>query len=66
MRAAPEKLVALWLVFSLGVLAGVYGVVLFLLGHTVEPSLALAAGGLSLVGWTIFHPARALNTPGRR
>jgi hypothetical protein len=57
MRSALEKHVGLWLVFSLGVLAGVYGVVLVLLG-TVEPSLALAAGGLSLVAWTIFHPAR--------
>jgi hypothetical protein len=59
MRSALEKHVGLWLVFSLGVLAGVYGVVLVLLGRTVEPSLALAAGGLSLVAWTIFHPARA-------
>jgi hypothetical protein len=59
MTAAPEKHIGLWLVFSLGVLAGIYGVVLFLLGRTIEPSLALAAGGLSLVAWTIFHPARA-------
>ena len=58
MRAALERHVGLWLVFSLGVLAGIYGVVLFLLGHSVEPSLALAAGGLSLIAWTIFHPAR--------
>jgi hypothetical protein len=57
-RAAPEKHVGLWLVFSLGALAAVYGVVLFLLGTTVEPSLGLAAGGLSLVAWAIFYPAR--------
>jgi hypothetical protein len=59
MRADPEKHVGLWLVFSLGVLAGIYGVVLVLLGRIVGPSLALAAGGLSLVAWAIFHPARA-------
>jgi hypothetical protein len=58
MRAAAERHLGLWLVFSLGVLAGVYGVVLFLIGNDVQPAVALAAGGLSLVAWVIFHPAR--------
>ena len=59
MRAAPEKHVGLWLVFSLGVVAGVYGLVLVLLGHDLEPAVALAGGGLALIAWAIFHPARA-------
>jgi hypothetical protein len=58
MRVAADSHLGLWLVFSLGVLTGVYGVVLFLIGHDAEPAVALAAGGLSLVAWVIFHPAR--------
>jgi hypothetical protein len=64
MRAAPERQLGLWLVFSLGVLAGVYGFVSLLLEADVEPGVALAVGGLSLVAWVIFHPARA--AAGRR
>jgi hypothetical protein len=58
MGASPEKHVGLWMVFMLGVLAGVYGFVLVLLERNVEPAVALAAGGLALVAWVIFHPAR--------
>jgi hypothetical protein len=57
-RGASERHVGIWLVFSLGVLAGVYGVVLLLLEADVEPAVALAAGGLTLIAWVIFHPAR--------
>jgi hypothetical protein len=61
---APQKYLGLWLVFSFGVLAGVYGVVLVLLERDVEPAVALAAGGLGLVAWVIFHPARGVAARG--
>jgi hypothetical protein len=59
MGAAPEKHLGLWLVFVSGVLAGVYGIVLILLERHVDEAVAVAAGGLALVAWVIFHPARA-------
>jgi hypothetical protein len=59
MRGAPEKHIGLWLVFTSGVLAGVYGIVLILLEQHVDVAAAVAAGGLALVAWVIFHPARA-------
>jgi hypothetical protein len=58
-RGALEKYVGLWLVFCSGVLAGVYGLVMVLLERHVGPAAVEAAGGLSLIAWVIFHPARA-------
>ena len=54
-----EKYVALWLVFFSGVLAGVYGLVMILLERHVGQAAAETAGGLCLIAWVIFHPARA-------
>jgi hypothetical protein len=58
-RGALEKYVGLWLVFCSGLLAGVYGLVMILLERHVGPAAAETAGGLSLIAWVIFHPARA-------
>jgi hypothetical protein len=58
MRGAAEKYVGLWLVFCSGVLAGVYGIVMVLLEQHVGQAAAEAAGGLGLIAWVIFHPAR--------
>jgi hypothetical protein len=57
-RRALEKYVGLWLVFASGVLAGIYGMVMLLLEHHVAPAAAESVGGLGLVAWVIFHPAR--------
>lgn len=59
MPGALEKHVGLWLVFGAGVLAGVYGIVMFLLARPEAPAAVETAGGLVLVAWVIFHPARA-------
>jgi hypothetical protein len=59
MRGALEKYVGIWLVFASGVFAGIYGVVMLLLEHHVGSAAAEAIGGLGLVAWVIFHPARA-------
>lgn len=59
MRAAVETYVGIWLVFCSGVLAGIYGIVMLLLERHIGPAAVEAAGGLGLVAWVIFHPARA-------
>lgn len=58
MRRAPEKYVGIWLVFSVGVLAGIYGLVMVVLERDVGQAAAEAAGGLGLIAWVMFHPAR--------
>jgi hypothetical protein len=57
-RGALEKYVGLWLVFCSGLLAGVYGLVMILLERHVGPAAAETVGGLCLIAWVIFHPAR--------
>jgi hypothetical protein len=59
MGGALEKYVGLWLVFASGLLAGIYGFVMLLLEHHVGSAAAEAIGGLGLIAWVIFHPARA-------
>ena len=59
MPQAVEKHVGLWVVFAAGVAAAVYGVYLLTGLHHLAPALGQAAGGLALIGWVIFHPARA-------
>lgn len=61
MRGALEKYVGLWLVFVSGVLAGIYGIVMLLLERHVGPAAVETAGGLGLIAWVIFHPARVPN-----
>ena len=58
MGPAPEKHIALWTVFFAGVLAAVYGFYLLLGLHHLALASAQAAGGLSLIAWVMFHPAR--------
>jgi hypothetical membrane protein len=58
--AAPEKYLGLSLVFLAGVLAGVYGIVMFLLARESGPAIAETLGGFALLAWVIFHPARAV------
>jgi hypothetical protein len=53
-----EKHVALWLVFLAGLGAAIYGVYLLLGLRHVELAAAQVGGGLALVAWVIFHPAR--------
>lgn len=64
MRGAPEKYAAMGLVFAAGLCAAVYGVVMLVLSRHVGPAAAQAAGGLALIGWVIFHPARAAEPAG--
>lgn len=52
------------LVFAAGLCAAVYGVVMLVLSRHVGPAAAQAAGGLALIGWVIFHPARAAEPAG--
>jgi hypothetical protein len=59
MAQAPEKHLALWLVFAAGLVASVYGVYQLLGLRNVGLGAAQAAGGLALIAWVIFHPARA-------
>jgi len=58
MRPAVEKHVALWLVFAAGLAASVYGVYELLGRRNVASAVAQALGGLLLIAWVIFHPAR--------
>lgn len=64
MRGAPEKYVAISLVFLAGVAAAVYGVFLLLTDRHVETASLEAAGGFALLAWVIFHPARVPEHPG--
>jgi hypothetical protein len=64
MRAVSEKHAAMLVVFTAGVSAAIYGVVLLVLSRHVELAAAQAAGGLALVGWVIFHPARVAGPAG--
>lgn len=59
MGGAPGKYFGLVLVFVAGVLAGVYGIVMFLLASEAGPAIAETLGGFALLAWVIFHPARA-------
>jgi hypothetical protein len=59
MPKAVEKHVALWLVFAAGLAAAVLGVYELLDVRHLPLALAEAAGGLALIAWVIFHPARA-------
>lgn len=52
------KHVALWLVFLAGLGTAVYGVYLLLGLRHLEAASLQAAGGLALIAWVIFHPAR--------
>jgi sugar phosphate permease len=56
---AVEKHLALWLVFAAGVGASVYGFYLLFGLREVELATAQAAGGMALIAWVMFHPARA-------
>ena len=58
MGRSPWRYVALLAVFVIGVLAGVYGFAMLVLLRDLDVALAQAAGGLALVAWVIFHPAR--------
>ena len=59
MHTAPEKHLALWLVFAAGLVASTYGVYQLLGLRNIGLAAAQAAGGLALIAWVIFHPARA-------
>jgi hypothetical protein len=61
MRPAPEKHLALWTVFLAGVLAAVYGIYLLVGLRHVGLAAGDAAGGLALIAWVMFHPARVEN-----
>jgi hypothetical protein len=56
-RAA--KHLGLLAVFGTGLIAAVYGFVRLVLVQDLDVASAEAAGGLSLLAWVIFHPARA-------
>lgn len=58
MRPAPEKHAALWLVFAAGVAAAVWGVYLLLGLRDLAQASLETAGGLGLIAWVMFHPAR--------
>ena len=58
MPQAVVKHVALWLVFLVGLSAAVYGFYLLVGLRHVEFAAVQSAGGLALVAWVIFHPAR--------
>ncbi len=55
---APEKHVALWLVFLAGAAAAVLGVTQLLLMRHLGTAGAETVLGLVLLAWVIFHPAR--------
>ena len=52
------KLLGLLLVFAAGIAASVIGFARLALVRDLDTSSVLAAGGLALVAWVIFHPAR--------
>lgn len=53
------KHLGMLLVFAAGFAAAVYGVAMLVLDRDLDAASAQAAGGLALVAWVIFHPARA-------
>ena len=52
------KHLALLAVFGAGLVAAVFGFVRLVLVQDLDVASVQAAGGLSLVAWVIFHPAR--------
>lgn len=58
MERSPLKHLGILLVFAAGCLAAVYGVSMLVLVRDLDLATAQALGGLALVGWVIFHPAR--------
>jgi hypothetical protein len=64
MRGVWQKHLGLWLVFALGVAAGVWGVYLLVGDRSVVQGAVEAAGGLALVAWVFFHPARVAESAG--
>jgi hypothetical protein len=59
MPQALEKHLALWTVFVSGLGAAVYGIYLLVGLRHVGLAAVQAAGGLALIAWVMFHPARA-------
>lgn len=59
MAGASLKHLGMLLVFAVGFAAAVYGVAMLVLLRDLDSASVQAAGGLALVGWVIFHPARA-------
>jgi len=58
MRSAVAQHVTLWAVFVAGIFAGVTGVFLLLQETHVGFAAAATAGGMTLLGWVMLHPAR--------
>lgn len=58
MRSGLEKHVALWLVFAAGIAAAVYGIYLLVGLRDLAQASLETVGGLALVAWVLFHPAR--------
>ena len=58
MRADWRKHLGLWLVFATGVVFGVAGVYLVVRNESLATGIVEAVGGLALVAWVMFHPAR--------
>jgi hypothetical protein len=58
MGSAPEKHVAILLVFLAGLCGAVYGFFQLVLSHDYDFAAPQAAGGLALIAWVLFHPAR--------
>lgn len=58
MPQALQKHVALWLVFAAGLAASVLGVYDLLGFRHLAVASAETAGGLALIAWVMFHPAR--------
>ncbi|MBV8258448.1 MAG: hypothetical protein JO073_11590 [Actinobacteria bacterium] len=58
MRSVWQKHLGLWLVFAAGVVFGVVGVYLVVRDESMAIGIVEAVGGLGLVAWVLFHPAR--------
>lgn len=58
MAGASLKHLGMLVVFAAGFAAAVYGVAMLVLLRDPDTASAQAAGGLALVAWVIFHPAR--------
>ena len=58
MRSAIAQHVTLWTVFAAGLLAGVTGIYLLLFESHLGFAAAATAGGMTLLGWVMLHPAR--------
>jgi hypothetical protein len=58
MRSDWRKHLGLWLVFAAGVVFGVVGVYFVVRDQNLARGIAEAVGGLALVAWVLFHPAR--------